>query len=65
MSNPKRRSQVTFKPLNSHPLATICAFPSFAFASNAMCPQVASYYGLNESDRNAHDIDSNNFDAQL
>jgi hypothetical protein len=27
--------------------------------------QLASYYGLGEGDRNAHDIDSNNFDAEL
>ena len=81
MSNPKRRAQVTANPQpiphipNPHrstpsPRAAtpkhIARITRPRTRSRAHSrTQVASYYGLGEGDRNAHDIDSNNFDAEL
>ena len=81
MSNPKRRAQVTANPQpiphipNPHRStpSSLAATPKHITRitrprtrSRAHSrTQVASYYGLGEGDRNAHDIDSNNFDAEL
>ena len=79
MSNPKRRAQVTAYPQpiphipNPHRSTPSprAATPKHITSITRTCSrahsrtQVASYYGLGEGDRNAHDIDSNNFDAEL
>ena len=81
MSNPKRRAQVTANPQpiphipNPHRSTPSprAATPKHIARITRPRPrsrahsrtQVASYYGLGEGDRNAHDIDSNNFDAEL